>query len=104
MSWIDDAACRDRPTWWWFPGRGHTLEVEVALSICRTCPVRRQCLADALDLEAPGERFGIVGGLTPDQRAQLGPPRLAAVEPTSLDDLDEPRWLELGSSLAGARS
>jgi hypothetical protein len=79
VSWLDDAACRDRPTWWWYPTReGDRLEAELALSICRTCPVRRQCLADALELEVPGERYGIVGGLNPSQRAELGARRLVA--------------------------
>ncbi|MES5383887.1 WhiB family transcriptional regulator [Mycolicibacterium conceptionense] len=39
-----------------------------ALNICRTCPVKTQCLQDALDND---ETHGVRGGLTPDQRTAL---------------------------------
>ena len=72
MSWLDDAGCRGKPTWWWFPDRGpRSLETELALSICRTCPVRQRCLDAALELEESGSRVGIVGGLLAYQREQL---------------------------------
>ncbi|HET9969823.1 MAG TPA: WhiB family transcriptional regulator [Streptosporangiaceae bacterium] len=41
-----------------------------AAGICRRCPVRAPCLADALDAEAGNTfRAGIRGGLTPAERA-----------------------------------
>lgn len=71
-DWTDHAACHGRPTSWWYPGRGDTFSTEVALSICRACPVRRQCLAETLEVEGEtGERYGIFGALTPSQRDQV---------------------------------
>jgi WhiB family redox-sensing transcriptional regulator len=70
MSWAERAACRGYPTAWWFVERGDMFAVDVARSICARCPVRRDCLDEALDLEAE-PRFGIVGGLTPHQRTRL---------------------------------
>ena len=71
-DWTDHAACLGRPTSWWYPGQGDRFGAEVAVAICRTCPVRRACLDDALAHElSDGLRFGIVGGLTADQRDQL---------------------------------
>lgn len=71
MSWVEDAACRDHPTSWFFPGRGDDLAVQVALAICRTCPVRQDCLTDALAREDSQTRSGIVGGMTVSERARL---------------------------------
>jgi WhiB family redox-sensing transcriptional regulator len=39
-----------------------------ARAICFTCPVRRQCLADALDSET---EFGVWGGMTERERRAL---------------------------------
>ncbi|MCP3758190.1 WhiB family transcriptional regulator [Streptomyces sp. TBY4] len=47
---------------------------DAARSICMACPVRIQCLADALDEEGQataGYRDGIRGGLDPRERAAL---------------------------------
>lgn len=43
----------------------HADAADVADTWCRTCPVRRECLLDALSRD---ERWGIWGGLTPLQR------------------------------------
>jgi Transcription factor WhiB len=75
-DWSDDAACRGFPTEWWFPASGDVLAGEVAAAICRRCPVRRECLAEALAVEDDFSRHGILGGLTPQRRAQLAPRRL----------------------------
>jgi hypothetical protein len=46
-----------------------------ARQFCDACPVRLACLRWALDVEGDGisvrGRYGIYGGLTPDERAQL---------------------------------
>ncbi|MGP3979398.1 WhiB family transcriptional regulator [Streptomyces sp. 8N114] len=60
------AACKDTSTDLFFSdGRE---EIVVAKEICNSCPVRIRCLDRAL---ANGERFGIFGGLTPDERSEL---------------------------------
>ena len=43
----------------WFPLSNRDNTVEVAVSICHTCPVQAVCLAGAL---ARGERDGVWGG------------------------------------------
>jgi WhiB family redox-sensing transcriptional regulator len=50
------------------PERGDTFSGQVALTICRTCPVRVECLAEAVAL---GDVEGIRGGLTADERRAL---------------------------------
>src|SRR5256714_15687166 len=47
-------------------------EQNVAKRICRSCPVRYECLADALDNRI---EFGVWGGMTErERRAPLRPP------------------------------
>ena len=56
----------------WFPGRGELFAGEVAKAICRSCPVRCECLADALAVELDVDGcHAIRGGLSADQRRQL---------------------------------
>lgn len=79
MTWIDDAACRsdlyEIPD---FHSESPS-EVAQALSICRECPVRRECLISALNNY---ERFGVWGGRTENElrKAQAIDQRGAPVE------------------------
>ena len=62
-DWVlfdSDGTWEERPKW------------RKAIAICDTCPVKRECLADAMQSEA-GEttRTGIRGGLTPPARKRL---------------------------------
>jgi WhiB family transcriptional regulator, redox-sensing transcriptional regulator len=50
----------------WFPS--NAARYAAAKAICNDCPVAGQCLAFALDHH---ERFGVWGGLTPEERTQL---------------------------------
>lgn len=70
-DWRARAACRGRDTKWWYPESGDfRIETEIAVSVCRSCPVSVECLAAALDEERSAYvRFGIRGGLLPGQRA-----------------------------------
>ena len=44
----------------------------MAVAICRSCPVRQQCLAEALDLEVEAVHvYGIRGGKTAGERRAL---------------------------------
>lgn len=55
-----EAACQAHPEAWWEPG-----SAETAKAACGRCPVRVECLAYAL---AADERFGVWGGLGPEER------------------------------------
>lgn len=61
--WEKDAACKNSPTSMFYADT-----VTYAKAICATCPVKQQCLAFALDV---GERFGVWGGLSEQERAKL---------------------------------
>ncbi|MEU8547810.1 WhiB family transcriptional regulator [Streptomyces roseoverticillatus] len=57
-----------------FPARGDHATANLAREICARCPVIEACLADALKMEggrSHSNRFGIRGGLSPNQRYQL---------------------------------
>lgn len=58
-DWRPLAACRSHDPALWFPERGH--DTRQAKAICAGCPVREQCLEQAI---ADGETVGIWGGLS----------------------------------------
>lgn len=66
MSWLDQAACKGKPTSLFFIEKGDSYDV--ARTLCSTCPVREECLEDALSWETQGQRNGFVGGLSPEER------------------------------------
>jgi hypothetical protein len=43
----------------------------LAAEVCQTCPVRRDCLREALAVETAATRFGMRAGLMPAQRSHL---------------------------------
>lgn len=49
----------------WFPTSRNRYQTRAARLICADCPVKQQCLTDALDNE---QTFGIWGGHTADER------------------------------------
>lgn len=64
-GWVRRAACRDHPTWMWFPDSRDVETIAAAKAICDYCPVRSECLT------AHGaELIGIYGGLTPEERTR----------------------------------
>lgn len=65
MSWMNLAACGgtvDPERWFPLPG---TIAETDARTTCAGCPVRDQCLNEALDA---GLDFGIWGGMNPVER------------------------------------
>ncbi|NNJ04183.1 WhiB family transcriptional regulator [Streptomyces sp. PKU-MA01144] len=71
-EWQDDALCAEVGTDLWFPEAGHT--GRDAKEVCYRCPVRRECLTDAMREEhgsSHERRFGIRGGLGPRERIAL---------------------------------
>jgi WhiB family redox-sensing transcriptional regulator len=65
-EWQELGACRDVPVQLFFPPAEQ--EADEAKAICAICEVRQPCLEFAL---AAGERFGVWGGLTPQERRSL---------------------------------
>lgn len=55
---------------------GRVVDYDEGLAVCRRCPVRAECLADALAVEsAPRKgapiRYGLRGAVTPEVRQQI---------------------------------
>ena len=67
-DWRGDAACRTRPDLNWFPGQGERFDEQ--RQVCAGCPVRIDCLADALAVPGNGD-FGIWGGTSERQRKAM---------------------------------
>lgn len=63
-DWRADALCArsENPEIFFAPG---ALEHKIAKSICRLCPVRRQCLIYAMEAQVD---YGVWGGLTERER------------------------------------
>lgn len=71
-NWQTRAACGDDPDAM-FPGT-NTAKVREAKTLCGGCPVRGECLADAMKAEGNAgklRRYGVRGGLTPTARRRL---------------------------------
>ena len=99
-DWRHRAVCRDVDPEWFFPtaekGPVHDAEVERAKGVCAQCPVRAQCLDDAL-ARLP---YGIAGGLTEGERRGLKRQRAVAVAGSAGVGAARPA----ASSLAPARA
>lgn len=75
MAWQNDASCFQHVTIekkldLWntsLSGFGNTTTAD-AKTICWACPVRDECLQDALDKK---EGYGVRGGFTPRERREL---------------------------------
>ncbi len=84
--WTELGLCAQTDPEAFFPEKGDS--PRPAKRICHGCPVRSECLADAL---ARDERFGVWGGLTPRERRRLrttpgrrAPAAVAAAEQSAL--------------------
>lgn len=64
--WWAEAACLGAGPRIFFPTRG--AESKTAKAICRSCPVRAECLEDALK---QGYKFGVWGGLSERERRRV---------------------------------
>lgn len=77
-GWWHDAACVEVGPHMFFPDPydpGSRAYVKEAKAVCAMCPVRAECLEDAIASEiqqASWERvFGVRGGMAPWERARL---------------------------------
>lgn len=79
-EWQASAACRDQPPYLWDTDLPDSWR-EGRRTCIAVCPVRDACLAYALGVEsgAAASRWGIYGGLTPDERAMRPDRRHAAI-------------------------
>lgn len=74
-AWRESAACArlENPDVM-FPDAYGPEGISKALAVCRSCPVKRDCIEDALTDEGgrgPDSRYGIRGGRTPQQRFKI---------------------------------
>ncbi len=86
LTWHDQAACRNAPEA--FEGPGPKAD---ARALCQVCPVKAACLASAMIEEGPDDeqcRWGVRGGLTPGQRAELS--RIIRAVPTQRRPTEDP--------------
>jgi len=74
-AWRTDAACAEVGGELFYPAPNES--AAPAKRVCARCPVRRDCLDDALAWETPSLRHGVLGGLTPTERARLAAQRPA---------------------------
>ena len=74
-DWRDEAACKGHPPAMWFPERGDTATMEMAVAICGICPVREACLEHAL---VNGETEGVWGGQPARARRRVASERRKA--------------------------
>lgn len=92
-DWMTDAACRGaEPDELFVPGAAQNR----AKAVCFGCPVRTECLADALDNRT---EFGIWGGMTERERRALLRRRPNVASWTTL--LEDARSEYEGMSVAG---
>lgn len=67
-AWRDEAACQTHDPEIFYADRSDVARVAAATAVCRTCPVRGECLQAAM---VARETFGIWGGLTSQERSRL---------------------------------
>lgn len=65
-NWREQALCAQADPEAWFPEKGHS--TKDAKRVCARCPVKAECLEDALARDEP---FGVRGGLSERQRRRL---------------------------------
>jgi hypothetical protein len=101
-EWRSRAACRTEPPELFFPtaesGPARAAQVAAAKAVCARCPVRQDCLVEALR-RIP---YGICGGLTEHERRRLRTTRTNS-EPvgSTTSRSDEPRTRrDVGESAA----
>ncbi len=68
-DWRDDALCVQVGPDLFFLGKGES--TKEAKQTCGLCPVRSDCLADALSKPANQDHYGVFGGLSERERSRL---------------------------------
>jgi WhiB family redox-sensing transcriptional regulator len=65
QAWTQSAECAKPNQPLMFPDEGDAVGIEQARDVCNACPVRQQCLSEALDRN---ESHGMWGGMTAAER------------------------------------
>lgn len=69
LEWHIQAACRDHDPGLWFPRIGESYRrIQLAVSICEGCPVKKECLRYSI---STNQKFGIWGGKAREERKAL---------------------------------
>lgn len=69
-EWREGALCATSDPEVFFPEKADTAAADIAKQVCDSCPVVNECLSHALNY---GERFGVWGGLTAEERRPMYP-------------------------------
>lgn len=64
FKWLKQAACDDLELSDFFVEAGHVISSDV-VAVCRTCPVRQECITHAYEQKLIG---GYFGGMSPSKR------------------------------------
>jgi WhiB family redox-sensing transcriptional regulator len=72
-AWVSQGVCGQVDPELFFPEKGGS--TKEAKLVCRSCPVKAECLAFALEHDV---RFGVWGGMSERERRALKPERVAA--------------------------
>lgn len=67
-TWQTRGSCKDHPELNWFPVRGQNITKQ--RQVCAGCPVRIDCLAEALNIGAHND-FGVWGGTGEHERRDM---------------------------------
>lgn len=76
MIWRDRAACPGTSVDFFDPE-----QTNQALMICHDCPVKTECLDDALQLTSKDDAGGVWGGHTKAERDRMRPKRRRPLDP-----------------------
>lgn len=84
-DWRRSAACKGLKVGIFYQSAENPM-TEMALDVCRSCPVAPECLADGLQHEgSSGYRYGVFGATTPEMRRQMAGGRSRRVKIGELD-------------------
>lgn len=70
-DWLENAGCLDTDPELFHPRSCRPAAYAPALAVCSACPVKEDCLADALRVERGHPRHGVRGAMTPHERLML---------------------------------
>jgi WhiB family redox-sensing transcriptional regulator len=70
-DWHHHATCQAQDPELFFADPPDAQQIQTAKQICAGCPVRPTCLADVMAWEQPSKRYGVVGGLSAQERRHL---------------------------------